>query len=316
MEMFCYQCEQTAKGSACTTKGVCGKDPTVAALQDLLVHAAKGIAMYAHRAKQMGAIDKDIDLFVIEALFATVTNVDFEASRFETLLKEAASVRDKAKSLYEGAAAKAGKTAENLNGPSAFGLSGSQNGLVSMGREVGIDKRKDANGDDITGLEELIVYGLKGTAAYADHAIILGQSDDGLNGFFSECLSFLTEDHSVEELTGMALKVGEWNLKAMELLDTANTGTYGHPEPTACRVDPVKGKAILISGHDLKDLEELLKQTEGTDINVYTHGEMLPCNAYPGLKKYKHLIGNYGSAWQNQRKEFADFPGAILMTTN
>ncbi|MCP4196540.1 MAG: hydroxylamine reductase [Proteobacteria bacterium] len=314
--MYCYQCEQAAKGSACTSKGVCGKDPTVAALQDFLVHATKGIAMYTSRAKQLGVVDKGIDLFVIEALFATVTNVDFDASRFETLLKEAALTRNKARALYEDAAKNAGKTAERLDGPAAFDLTGSQAGLVAMGRDVGIDRRKEAKGDDITGLEELIIYGLKGTAAYADHAIILGQSDDGLNGFFSECLNFLTEDNSIEDLTGMALKVGEWNLKAMELLDAGNTGTYGHPEPTQCRVDPVKGKAILVSGHDLKDLEELLKQTEGSDINVYTHGEMLPCNAYPELKKYKHLIGNYGSAWQNQTKEFANFPGAILMTTN
>ena len=171
-------------------------------------------------------------------------------------------------------------------------------------------------GDDVAGLEELIMYGVKGMAAYADHAWVLGQKDDSVLAFFHEVLDFLTRNNPLEDLVGMALKVGEINLKVMELLDTANTGTYGHPEPTQVRTEPLAGKAILVSGHDLKDLEELLKQTEGKGINIYTHGEMLPCHAYPGLKKYGHLVGNYGGAWQDQRKEFAEFPGAILMTTN
>ena len=188
---------------------------------------------------------------------------------------------------------------------------------MAQGAEIGIEKRRMALGDDITGLQELLTYGLKGTAAYADHARILGVEDDAVYDFFHEALDFLTKPSpSVEELVGMVLKCGEINLTTMGLLDTANTGAYGNPVPTQVRVEPVKGKAIVVSGHDLKDLEELLKQTEGKGINVYTHGEMLPCHAYPGLKKYPHLVGNYGSAWQNQYKEFAEFPGAILMTTN
>ena len=189
--------------------------------------------------------------------------------------------------------------------------------LTRKGREVGIDKRMEKLGATVAGLQELIVYGLKGVAAYADHAQILGQEEEQHYAAFHEMLDYLTRKPTdANELLARALKTGAINLKAMELLDAANTRTYGHPEPTQVRVTPVKGKCIVVSGHDLKDLEELLQQTQGKGINVYTHGEMLPCNAYPGLKKYKHLVGNYGGAWQNQRKEFDAFPGAIVMTTN
>ncbi|MCL6629186.1 MAG: hydroxylamine reductase, partial [Armatimonadetes bacterium] len=230
---------------------------------------------------------------------------------------KAAEIRDKAKALYEQAAQKAGKTPENLGGAASWTPADDQAGLVEQGAAVGVESRKAKYGDDITGLIELITYGLKGAAAYADHAQILGQEDDGVYAIFHEILDYLAGDSfDVGELLAKALKVGELNLKVMELLDAANTGAYGHPVPTAVRITPVKGKAILVSGHDLKDLEELLKQTEGLGINVYTHCEMLPAHGYPGLKKYKHLVGNYGSAWQNQAKEFDEFPGAILMTTN
>ena len=314
--MFCYQCEQTAKGTGCTTRGVCGKDPETAALQDLLLYATKGLSMYAHRARELGVRDREIDIFTIEALFSTVTNVNFDPERLRGLLVRAVELRDTAKRLYEDACKEAGRTPETLTGPAAWTPAGDLAGLVEQGEAASIALRKETLGEDVTGLQELITYCLKGMAAYADHAQILGQEDDAVYAFFHEALNFLTEAHTVEELTGMALKSGEVNLKAMELLDVANTGAYGQPVPTPVRIEPVKGKAILISGHDLKDLEALLKQTEGKGINVYTHGEMLPAHGYLELKKYKHLVGNYGGAWQDQRNEFDAFPGAILMTTN
>lgn len=310
MGMFCYQCEQTAKGTGCTVQGVCGKDETTARLQDLLVYAAKGIGMYAHRARQAGKSDVEIDRFVIEALFTTVTNVDFDPERVKGFLMKAAEMRDRAKKLC-------GDSCEALGGPAAWVPEATIEGLAAQGAQIGIESRKAARGDDVVGLQELITYGLKGAAAYADHARILGQEDDGVYATFHEGLDFLTKpDPTVDELTAWAFKVGEMNLKVMELLDAANTGGYGHPEPTAARVTPIKGKALLVSGHDLKDLELILQQTEGKGVNVYTHGEMLPALAYPKLKAHKHLVGNYGTAWQNQRTEFDEFPGSIVMTTN
>lgn len=317
MEMFCYQCEQTKDGKGCTTNGVCGKDPTVAALQDYLVHAVKGIAQYAHRARVLGKKDLEVDRFVIEALFTTVTNVNFDADRIGAMIRQAALVRDRAKKLYEDGASASGEPRGELEGPASFGVSPDLKDIVTMARTESISKRREGTGDDVTGLQELITYGLKGTAAYANHAQILGLEDDEVYSTFHETLDYLAGNPTdTGELTATALKVGELNLKVMALLDEANTRAYGHPEPTAVRVTPVKGKCILVSGHDLKDLDALLEQTEGKGINVYTHGEMLPCHAYPGLKRYKHLVGNYGGAWQEQRKEFAAFPGAILMTTN
>ncbi len=316
MSMFCYQCEQTAKGTGCTVMGVCGKDEETAILQDLLVHATKGIGMYAHRARELGGKDSDVDKFVIEALFTTVTNVNFDPERIAKTIRAADEMRTRAHRLYEAACDKSHKAPDELAGPASFELGGSKGDMLARGRQIGIEARLSEKGPDVTGLMELITYGLKGTAAYADHAAILGRTDDDVFAFFHKALDFLTEDSSIEDLTKMALEVGEVNLRVMELLDEANTGTYGHPEPTSVRITPKKGKAILVSGHDLKDLEALLEQTKGKDINIYTHGEMLPCHGYPGLKKYEHLVGNYGGAWQDQRKEFDSFPGAILMTTN
>jgi len=311
--MLCYQCEQTAKGSGCTVQGVCGKDATTAALQDVLVYLAKGVAQYAHRGREAGAKDRDVDVFVVRALFSTVTNVNFDPERLAGLIVQAVEVRDKAKALYESAV----DTPEELSGPAAFAPASDIDGLVAQAADIGIEARRAAVGDDIAGLQELVLYGLKGAAAYADHAQILGVENDAVYAAFHQCLSSLADDPTdIDMLAGGAFGVGELNLKVMELLDKANTDAYGHPEPTSVRITPVAGKAIVVSGHDLKDLEELLKQTEGWGINVYTHGEMLPCHAYPGLKKYQHLVGNYGGAWQDQRDEFAAFPGAILMTTN
>jgi hydroxylamine reductase len=318
MNMFCYQCEQTAGGSGCTKFGVCGKSPETSDLQDLLVYAAKGIAMYADRAAKLGARDRHIDRFVIEALFTTVTNVNFDPVRLEALIAKAGQVIAQAKDMYLQACRAKGVQPEELNGPAQWQAPANKDEMNWDAKSISIAERLEKFGPDVAGLQELILYGLKGMAAYADHAKVLGLEDDSVYEFTHEALNFLTGDASsdVNALVAMALKVGEVNLKVMGLLDEANTGTYGHPEPTAVRITPKKGKAILVSGHDLKDLELLLKQTEGKGINVYTHGEMLPCNAYPGLKKYPHLAGNYGGAWQDQAKEFDAFPGAILMTTN
>ena len=308
--MFCYQCEQTAKGIGCTKMGVCGKDPQTADLQDLLIHACKGIAWHAHKARQGGKADHEIDRFIVESLFTTVTNVNFDPARLEEWLHRAGEVLDKTRRL-------SGVT-EGAPSEATWKPAADHAGLLDQARQVGIDKRKAELGDTIAGLQELLVYGLKGTAAYADHAALLGHEDDAVYAFFHEALAFLTTEEAtqVDPLLGMILRAGEVNLRVMELLDAANTGAYGHPEPTTVRVTPVKGKAIVVSGHDLRDLKMLLEQTEGKGINVYTHGEMLPCLAYPQLKKHKHLVGNYGGAWQDQQKEFDAFPGAILMTTN
>jgi len=314
--MFCYQCEQTAKGSGCTMVGVCGKDPKTAVLQDLLFNTARGVSIIAHKAAELGLRDDEADQFVIEALFSTVTNVNFDPERVAALIRKGVAVRHRILSLYEKTAAAKGLAPQKFNGATGIEASDDLEAMAALGETFSIGKRIFSEGTDITGLKELITYGLKGAAAYLDHARILGYDGAELAAEFHELLSFISEDHSAGDLTAAALKVGALNLKVMELLDRANTETYGHPEPTRVRVTPIKGKAILVSGHDLKDLEELLKQTAGKGINIYTHGEMLPTLAYPGLKKYSHLVGNYGGAWQDQQKEFEAFPGAILMTTN
>ena len=306
--MFCYQCEQTAKGTGCTAHGVCGKDPVVAALQDVLVHAVKGLSMVAHRAAKAGVRNRDADVFVIQSLFSTLTNVNFDPKDFQREIQKAVKLREQLKQKH---------STEALSGPAAFQPASDIHGMVKQAEDLRITLRKQKQGDDVTGLQETILYGLKGVAAYADHAQILGVDDPAVYAAFHELLDFLSQNPAdIGALLGKALAVGELNFKVMGLLDQANTGAYGHPTPTQVRVTPVKGKAIVVSGHDLKDLEELLKQTESKGINIYTHGEMLPCHGYPGLKKYKHLVGNYGGAWQEQQKEFTDFPGAILMTTN
>ncbi|BBO75103.1 hydroxylamine reductase [Desulfosarcina widdelii] len=310
--MFCFQCEQTAKGEGCTKIGVCGKQPEVAALQDLLIHATKGIAQVAVEGTKVGVSDPAVNQFACEAIFSTLTNVDFDPARFVTLIDEAVKHREALKAKVQAA----GGSAAFADGPATFTPAGDQAGLVAQGEKVGIQADPSVN-PDIRSLRELIVYGIKGLAAYADHARILGQEDESVYAYIYEGLAATLDDTlGADEYVGLALKCGEVNLKAMELLDAGNTGTYGHPVPTAVPLGAKKGKAILVSGHDLKDLETILKQTEGKGINVYTHGEMLPCHGYPELKKYGHFYGHYGTAWQNQAKEFAAFPGAIVMTTN
>ncbi|MFO7957638.1 MAG: hydroxylamine reductase [Candidatus Brocadiia bacterium] len=315
--MFCYQCEQTAKGTGCTAHGVCGKDPETAAMQDLLVHATKGISMYASRAAKLGAREPEIDRFAAEAMFSTLTNVNFDPEHLAEYVRRAAEMRDRAREVYEKACAESGRAPEKLGGPAAWQPADDLDEMIRQGESVTIANRIEALGEDVAGLQELITYGVKGAASYTYHAYVLGEEDTDHYAHMHALLDYVaSEPKDINELLGKALETGEFNLKAMELLDAANTGAYGHPEPTSVRVTPVKGKAIVVSGHDLKDLKALLEQTEGTGINVYTHGEMLPCNAYPELKKHDHLVGNYGGAWQDQRQEFDQFPGAILMTTN
>jgi hydroxylamine reductase len=317
MTMFCYQCEQTNGGHGCDRSGVCGKNPTVAAMQDLLIYTVKGISQYATRARQYGVKLQEADVFAVEALFTTVTNVNFDAARIEILLRKGAEIKKKAQAGYEEACRRSGKTPEKLEGPAQWTPAGTQEGLLEQASHIGVAPARAALGDDLAGLQELLTYGLKGLAAYADHARILGKENDNVYAFIHEALDYLTQPQpTVDKLFTLNMKCGEINLAVMEMLDAAHTGTYGNPVPTSVRITPVKGKAILVSGHDLKDLEALLEQTKGLGINIYTHGEMLPAHGYPGLKKYAHLAGNYGGAWQDQAKEFNAFPGAILMTTN
>ncbi|HAH31849.1 MAG TPA: hydroxylamine reductase [Elusimicrobia bacterium] len=311
--MFCYQCEQTAKGTGCTIQGVCGKDAGNAKMQDLLLWQVKGIAMYAHRLRKIGVMNREADIFVMEALFTMVTNVNFDSDNVAGLIAKGRTIKTGLRKAFEST----NKSPLKLTGPAVWEAPEDYSTLLKEAEIAGFEKRTRDLGADKAGLAALLTFGLKGMAAYADHAMILGVENDSVYAFFHEALDFLTkEDPSVEELFSYAMKCGEVNLMVMELLDKANTDAYGHPVPTKVRITPLKGKCLLVSGHDLKDLEAILKATEGKGINVYTHGEMLPAHGYPGLKKYAHLAGNYGGAWQNQQKEFAAFPGAIVMTTN
>lgn len=315
--MFCYQCEQTSQGQGCVTLGICGKDETTATLQDLLLQAVKGVSMYAHRARQRGASDPKVDQFVVEALFATLTNVNFDPERLASLINTAIEVRGKARRIYEQACAGSGSQPEELSGAAVWQPATAIDGMLAQENPGLISERILSAEKETANLQELVLYGIKGVAAYAEHAKQLGATDAAIYATIHEVIDFLTwRAPSIEEFVTMAMRVGELNLRVMELLDRANTSTFGHPVPTPVRLHPRKGKAILVSGHDLADLKALLEQTEGTGIQVYTHGEMLPAHGYPGLKAYKHLAGNYGGAWQDQKSEFSDFPGAILMTSN
>lgn len=310
--MFCYQCEQTAKGEGCTKIGVCGKQPDVAALQDLLVYALRGIALYAAEGRKVGVKDPEADVFMMKGLFSTLTNVNFDINRFLTLIPRAVELRESLKGKVKAAGGKVDLPNDEANFTPASNLEG----MLTQAEKAGL-KADPAADPDILSLQHILLFGLKGVAAYADHAHILGKEDEAVNSFLHKGLvATARKDLSVQDMLGWVMKCGEVNLKTMEILDAANTEAYGHPVPTSVPLGARKGKAILVSGHDLKDLEELLKQTEGKGINIYTHGEMLPCHGYPSLKKYSHLYGHYGTAWQNQQKEFARFPGAILMTTN
>jgi hydroxylamine reductase len=310
--MFCFQCEQTSKGEGCTKIGVCGKQPDVAALQDLLIYAVKGLSQVAVVGRKVGINDNKLNHFTCEAIFSTLTNVDFDSNRFVRLINETVRRRDDLKEKVTAAGGKVDFTEGSAN----LIPESTKEALVNQGEQVGV-KSDPAMDPDILSLRELLIYGLKGLAAYADHAAILDREDDAVYAFVHEAMAAtLDKGLSVEDYIGFVMKCGEINFKAMELLDTANTGVYGHPVPTPVPLGAKKGKAILVSGHDLKDIEDILKQSKDKGIYVYTHGEMLPCHGYPELKKYPHFYGHYGTAWQNQAKEFDKFPGAILMTTN
>jgi hydroxylamine reductase len=310
--MFCYQCEQAAKGEGCTVLGVCGKNAEVAALQDLLIYSLQGLSLVAVAGRSVGVSDGDVNAFTTEAAFSTLTNVDFDPDRLVQFIRKSVQLRDQLLAKVTQAGGKVDASAGSVN----FKPAATLDGLVKQGEGVGL-KSYPAADADIMALKHTLLFGIKGLCAYADHARLLGQEDEKVYAFVHEGLAAITrQDLGLNDLVGLVLKCGEINLRAMELLDAANTGRYGHPVPTKVPLGHKKGKAILVSGHDLLDLEEILKQSQGKGIYVYTHGEMLPTHGYPGLKKYPHFYGHYGTAWQNQAKEFAQFPGAIVMTTN
>jgi hydroxylamine reductase len=310
--MFCYQCEQAAKGKGCTVMGVCGKNPEVAALQDVLIYALQGLAQVAVAGRKVGVSDRDVNVFTAEASFSTLTNVDFDPQRFIKLIDRAMELRQKLADQVKAAGGKVDFT----TGPATFKPEATAEGLLKQAEAVGL-MSYPAENPDVLSLKHTLLFGIKGVCAYADHAQILGQEDEQVYAFVHEAFAAIAnKDLGLNEMLGLVLKCGEINLRTMELLDAGNTGRYGQPVPTRVPLGHKKGKAILVSGHDLLDLEEILKQSEGKGIYVYTHGEMLPCHGYPGLKKYSHFYGHFGSAWQNQAKEFPQFPGAIIMTTN
>lgn len=315
--MFCYQCEQTTRtetgGGCATDKGVCGKDEVTADLQDLLIYQLQGIGQYSTRLHSLGKADAAADSFALYALFTTLTNVNFNRQRFVDLIAEAAKTRDRLRAAYEAAV----PGAEKLSGPAAFTPFQTLVELQPQSKVASLRKGAEAFGEDVAGLRALVLYGLKGVAAYAHHAEVLGQTRPEVGAGVAHALDFLAGDPSdIGALLNEALALGKLNFGVMEMLDAANTGSFGAPEPTSVRTTPVAGKAILVSGHDLRDLHAILEATKDTGINVYTHGELLPAHSYPQLKAYPHLAGNYGTAWQNQQLEFAAFPGPIVMTSN
>ena len=319
--MFCYQCEQTDRSGeqvGChSSRGNCGKDEGTAALQDLLVYVCCGIGQYARRARDLGSADSTFADFAAGALFTTLTNVNFNPTRFVLLLGEADQVRERARTHYEQAARERGIEPEQLGGPATLDLAKDTHGLTGQGELVGVDAGMDVLGADVVGLRNLNLYGLKGLCAYTHHATVLGHRSDAVDQGIEAALDFLADPPTeLEPLLEHALGLGHLNLEVMELLDAANTGSFGHPTPVEVRVTPVAGKAILVSGHDLGDLRTILELTAGSGVNVYTHGEMLPAHGYPELRKHAHLVGHQGGAWQGQHADFAAFPGAIVMTSN
>jgi hydroxylamine reductase len=307
--MFCYQCEETAHGTGCDKMGVCGKNPDVAGLQDLLIHQLELLGRAAVKALDKNIRFRETDEFVAKAIFMTVTNVNFDPEDITAYIAE--SYRHRSRLIDTLKKAGVDASALDVEKPETQ----NHDSLISAAKAV--ERSVTAASDDIQSLRDTMLFGLKGAAAYADHAQILGVSDNSVYDFFYRALAArLDNSLTVNDWITLVLETGKINLLAMELLDKANTGTYGDPAPTAVPLGHRKGKAIVVSGHDLRDLAELLEQTKGTGITIYTHGEMLPTHGYPGLKKYDHFYGHYGTAWQNQQKEFADFPGAVLMTTN
>lgn len=308
--MFCFQCEQTIGGKGCTKAGNCGKNAEVAALQDLLIYELKGIGFYGVKLLEKGIkIDDETDKFIMDATFSTLTNVNFDPERFVEFLRKAQEIKDCFKKQL-------GDCKCNAPEVVSYKLPNTKEEMLKDAEKAGImyDQSLDA---DIRSLREMLIYGMKGMGAYGHHAHVLGYKDETVSKFFYKALAAVINDKlTVDDLFNLTMEFGQVNLKCMELLDKANTESYGNPVPTDVCVTKKKGPFIIVSGHDLKDLKELLEQTEGKGVNIYTHGEMLPAHGYPQLKRYKHLVGNFGGAWQDQQKEFDGIPGCILMTTN
>lgn len=311
MSMFCYQCQEAAGGKGCTKVGVCGKTADLAALQDLMIYAVKGISVLGLKADEIGLKVEGLDRFIIESLFMTITNANFDKDRFFAKIKEALKLRDELKSTLIAKGVELGELADaatftvNSNDDIEYKASSERVGVLATENE------------DVRSLRELIIYGLKGMAAYAEHASNLGYEDEEIGKFIRKAMAATLDDSlTADDLVALTLETGEYGVKTMALLDKANTSTYGNPEITEVNIGVRNNPAILVSGHDLKDFEELLEQTEGTGVDVYTHGEMLPANYYPAFKKYDHFVGNYGNAWWQQKEEFEKFNGVILFTTN
>ncbi len=312
--MFCFQCQETAKNTGCTVKGVCGKPEDTANLQDLLIYVLRGISVYGEKAKDLGIFDKATGLFIAQALFATITNANWDNQRFIWLIKEGLRIREELKTKFLTAyKEKNGREFSESLHDSAVWYSTDEAEFHEKAKDVGVLATEN---EDVRSLRELLIIGLKGIAAYADHAAILGHEQNDIYEFIIEALASTTKDLSIDEMVGLVMKAGEVAVNTMALLDKANTSAYGNPEISEVNIGVCNNPGILISGHDLKDMEELLKQTEGTGVDIYTHGEMLPANYYPAFKKYNHFVGNYGSSWWHQNKEFESFNGPILMTTN
>ena len=312
--MFCFQCQETAKNTGCTVKGVCGKPEETANLQDLLIYVLKGVSVYGEKAKELGIGDKETGLFIAQSLFTTITNANWDNERFISLIKEGLKIREELKTKFLAAyKEKNGQGFSEELHDSAVWYSDDESEFHEKAKAIGVLATEN---EDVRSLRELLIIGLKGVAAYADHAAILGFEKEDIYAFLMEALASTTKDLSVDEMVALVMKCGEVAVNTMALLDEANTSAYGNPEITEVNLGVRNNPGILISGHDLKDMEELLKQTKGTGVDVYTHGEMLPANYYPAFKKYDHFVGNYGGSWWHQNKEFESFNGPILMTTN
>ena len=312
--MYCFQCQETAKNKGCTVKGVCGKPEDAANLQDLLIYVLRGIAIYGEKASELGISNEENGLFVAQALFTTITNANWDNDRFIELIKEALKRREALKDRFLAAyKEKYGKDFDEELHHSATWFSDDTAEFQEKAKSVGVLATED---EDVRSLRELLVIGLKGIAAYTDHAAILGFEKEEIYNFLMEGLASTTKDLPTDDMIGLVMKAGEVAVTTMATLDEANTSAYGNPEITEVNIGVGSNPGILISGHDLKDMEELLKQTEGTGVDVYTHGEMLPANYYPEFKKYDHFVGNYCGSWWHQNKEFESFNGPILMTTN
>jgi hydroxylamine reductase len=307
MNMFCFQCQEAAKGIGCTVKGVCGKEPEVANLQDTLLFVLKGVATINNKLREAGLAEPKVDKVIFDGLFSTITNANFDEIAFVIRIKKTLRVRDELKAK----ALEAGIVLPKHDSIDWTAVTGEE--FEAKAAEVGILTETN---EDVRSLKELIIYGLKGLAAYAEHAFNLNHENQDVFAFLERALAATTQDLSVDELVAMTLETGKFGVEVMALLDKANTSTYGNPEMTKVNIGVRKNPAILISGHDLRDIEDLLVQTEGTGVDVYTHSEMLPANYYPAFKKYKHLVGNYGNAWWQQKEEFESFNGPILFTTN